>query len=144
MVPGITVEAKVVGRERPLFSGWDIPVPPLEDGNSILVLRDLIRLVVACEVSTFQQRQEERRLARVFSAEEIALGERQGKVHMGGQEPGQPVDQEAAEAAALQAFEDGLYYIFLDDVQQQSLDQQVSLRPGSRLLFLRLIALAGG
>ena len=41
-------------------------------------------------------------------------------------------------------FIDGLYYVFLDDVQQENLDERVYLKPNSRLTFLRLVALAGG
>ena len=41
-------------------------------------------------------------------------------------------------------FADGLYYVFLDGRQQLDLDEEVRLRPDSRLQFIRLVALAGG
>jgi hypothetical protein len=54
------------------------------------------------------------------------------------------VDEAAAVANALQAFEDGLYYVFVEDAHQTALDEPVRLRDGSRVTFLRLVALAGG
>jgi hypothetical protein len=45
---------------------------------------------------------------------------------------------------ALQAFEDQLYFVFIDGVQQQHLDQPVQVQSGSRVLFVRLVPLAGG
>jgi hypothetical protein len=139
-----TVEAKVVGRRRPLFAGWHISLPPTGNGDGIFSLRDLISLVVTDEVEAFRQRQEERRFTRVLDKDAIALGVAQGKIDMGGHDIDQSVEAETAIAVALQAFEDGLYFVFIDDVQSESLDQQVFLRSDSRVLFLRLIALAGG
>jgi hypothetical protein len=47
-------------------------------------------------------------------------------------------------AAALQAFEDGLYVIIVDGEEQAELDRDVSLQPDSRVTFVRLAMLAGG
>ena len=45
---------------------------------------------------------------------------------------------------AILGFIDGLYYVFLDEVQQENLDAPVYLKPDSKLMFLRLVALVGG
>jgi hypothetical protein len=58
--------------------------------------------------------------------------------------PQNEVDDDVAVAVALQAFEDGLYFVFLDGQQQEDLDAEVRLRPDSTLTFIRLVALAGG
>ena len=63
---------------------------------------------------------------------------------MGGEDLQQSVDEERAVEAAFSTFRDGLYFVFIDDVQVESLDAPVSLRPESELLFLRLVPLAGG
>ena len=55
----------------------------------------------------------------------------------------QSVDPDEAVATALQAFLDGLYLVFIDDVEQRDLDAQVFLTPESKLTFLRLTFLAG-
>ena len=56
----------------------------------------------------------------------------------------QEVNVDEAIAVALQAFEDGLYFVFVDDVQQNQLDSEVFLNVNSKVMFLRLTALAGG
>jgi hypothetical protein len=45
---------------------------------------------------------------------------------------------------ALRAFETGQILILLDDCQVTTLDQEIELRPGTRVSFLRLALLAGG
>lgn len=140
----VIVEAKVVGRKRPVFSDWHIPLPPDIDGRQNLTLRDLITTIVLKEVEAFKERQDKHRLAQVLSKDEITTGAERGKVDMGERDLQQEVDPHAAVAHALQAFEDGIYYVFLDDVQQEDLDAQVSVADESRILFVRLVALAGG
>lgn len=47
-------------------------------------------------------------------------------------------------ATALEAFEDGLYLVVVDEREQRSLDAQVFLQPDSTVAFVRLVMLAGG
>jgi hypothetical protein len=141
----ITLEGKVVGQKRPLFTDWRMELPPIwERGGDRLKLRDLITSVVIEEVEAFRKRQAERKLARIMSRTEIEVGVSQGKVDPGEHDLNQQVNSDHAVAAALQAFEDGLYYVFIDEVQQSSLDSEVYLKPESRVVFIRLVALAGG
>ncbi len=46
--------------------------------------------------------------------------------------------------AALTAFEDGFYYMFVNDRQVERLDQVVDQRDVTDVLFVRLTPLAGG
>lgn len=148
----ITVEAKVVGQRKPVISGWRVPLPALPDGDGPdagghVRLRDVLAGIVRQEALAFRQRQEERRLARVLSPEAIQQAAVTGKIDMGGAREGHTesaVGDDAAVAVALQSFEDGLYFVFLDGQQQQDLDAEVRLRPHSTLTFIRLVALAGG
>jgi hypothetical protein len=143
-VTTITVEAKIVGQKRPLFTDYHLPIPPEFTGSGRITLRDLVTAVVVKEVEAFTQRQEERRLARVLSPQDIERGAERGKIDSGERDAEQKVDENAAAGAALQAFEDGLYFVFLDGAQQESLDQTVFVSEDSRMLFVRLVALAGG
>jgi len=147
----ITVEAKVVGQRQPVVSGWRVPFPTQSEGAGTGEsggprLRDLLAVIVRQETLLFQQRQEERRLARVLSPEAIQQGAACGKIDMGGPRAARAgeVDADTAVAVALQAFEDGLYFVFLDGRQQEDLDAPVRPRPDSTLTFIRLVALAGG
>jgi hypothetical protein len=83
-------------------------------------------------------------LARILSKPEIERGAIQGKIDLGERDLKQVVDQEAAIDTALQAFEDGLYFVFVDGVQQTDLEHEVYLKSESRVTFIRLVALTGG
>ncbi len=145
MSASIIVEGKVAGQKRSLFTDWRIELPPLDENQGDhLKLRDLITLIVMKEVEAFQLRQEERKLAQVMSQQEIERSVVTGKVDPGERDLQQQVIVDEAVGVALQAFEDGLYFVFVDDVQQTSLDSEVYLKTNSKVVFLRLTALVGG
>lgn len=140
----LTIHGKALGRKKPLFTDWSIPFPPdLGDGGS-LTLRDLIGRIVRAEVEAFTKRQHERRLFRALTEKQIQQGADQGRIETGGSELHQKVNAEESVATALQAFEDGLYLVVVDEQEQRSLDAQVFLQPDSKVAFVRLVMLAGG
>lgn len=132
-----------MGKTQPIFTNWELLL--LEQaGEDCLTLRDLLSQIVRAEVAGFADRQSQRRLMQILSPSQIRLGVEQGKVDSGGSDLEQAVDPEQAIATALQAFADGLYFVFLDEQQQENLDDIVTLQPNSELLFLRLVPLVGG
>ena len=139
------IELRHAGRKARPLDGWAIPDPPgsSDPGGGGITLRDLIARIVRGEVAAFQTREGRRRFVRALTVREIEEGAARGRVDPGGRPTGEPVDAEAAVGAALQAFDDGLYLVILDGVEQRSLDRQVFLTPDSRLVFLRLTFLAG-
>ena len=145
MASDVTISTRVLGRRKRLLDDWSIPFPPefSSDGEP-LTLRDLITRIVCEEVRQFKDRQARRRLVQVLSAKEIEAGAAKGKIISGGSNLDQNVDEEEAIGVALQAFEDGLYLVIIDDHEYRQLDAEVFLRPESRITFLRLIMLAGG
>jgi len=146
MAASITVEGKVVGQRRPAVAGWAVPLPPEVDaGTASWRLRDLITRVVLEEVEAYRDRQERRRTIQALTAGEIQQGIEVGKVVPGGaEEPAGEANPEEAVRVALQGFDDGLYFVFVDGVQQRRLDDPVPIRRESQVSFLRLVALAGG
>jgi hypothetical protein len=145
MSPTIVVEGKVLGQKHPLFTDWHVELPSDRmRGGDRIKLRDLITRVVVDEVDAFQKRQEERRFALIMSRAEIEEGVRSGKVDPGERDLKQEVNTDEAIGTALQAFEDGLYYVFVDDIQQMNLNSEVYLKADSKVTFLRLVALTGG
>lgn len=145
MSVSITVEGKVVGQKRSLFTDWRIELPSdNERSGDHLKLRDLITSIVIEEVNAFRLRQEERKLARVMSRRQIEQDVIGGKVDPGEHKIQQEVNIDEAIAVAMQAFQDGLYFVFIDEVQQTDLDSEVFLKTNSKVMFLRLTALVGG
>jgi hypothetical protein len=143
LTPTITISGKVMGKTRPTFTDWQLPLPStcLTSG---LTLKDLLSQIVLAEVAADTARHKQRQLLQVLSPQQIELGLTQGKVNLGGHEPVPEVDLQAALGVALEAFTDGLYYVFVDDQQIETLNTPVPLTANSQLLFLRLVALVGG
>ncbi|MBN2293920.1 MAG: hypothetical protein JXM70_15950 [Pirellulales bacterium] len=141
----ITITTKVLGRRKRILDDWSIPFPPdLDDDGDSLTLRDLITRIVIEQIEAFRQRQERRKFIAVLTEQQIDAAAEKGKVDMGGRDLNQKVDTDEAVAAALQAFEDGLYLVSIDAQEYRDLDAQVFLQPDSRITFIRLVMLAGG
>jgi hypothetical protein len=140
---GVLVTGRSIGSRKPLFADWSIPLTPEWGDGGELTLRMLIERLVATEVRAFNQRREERRLDRVLSAEAIEEGARRGRVAPEGRGTGPAAREDEAAAAALQAFEDGLYLVVIDEVERTDLEQPVRLKPDSRITLVRLTFLAG-
>lgn len=141
----VTVQAKAVGQRRPLTP--EFALPPITDPGatgSPQTLRDLIARIVRDQVMAFAERQRENLFLRALTAEQIAQAVETGSVRSGGSEVRQAVDEDTAVATALQAFEDGTYYVLIDREQCHDLDEQVVVGDDSVVLFLRLVPLAGG
>ena len=136
----LLVQGKALGRKKPLFDDFSVSSPATGD----LTLRALLGHVVRQEVARFKTRQAERRLLRVLTERQIEDGLAKGKVDSGGSTLDQNVDVDAAIAAAIEAFQDGLYLIVLDERELKDLDAPISLTESSRLTFVRLSLLAGG
>ena len=132
-------------RQRKLFEDFSIPLPPdCGDGGDGLTLRDLIARIVSGEVDAFIKRQEARRLTKVLSPRQIEQAAERGKIDMGGSgEPAGQVDLTAAIQTAHQAFEDGLYLVVIDGIEQRDLDARVYFHADSHVTFVRLTFLAG-
>ncbi len=138
------VTARSLSSRRALFADWSIPLGPEwgEEGED-LTLRMLIERLVRIEVESFRERAAERRLDRVLSARQIEEGREKGRVSPEGRSTPRRVNMEEAIGAALEAFEDGLYLVVIDDEEYKDLDRVVRLRPDSRIVFIRLTFLAG-
>lgn len=134
------VEATVVGRAGAAIEPRPVGFAPPE----AVVLRDLIAHLVRDEVKGYNRREHQRRLVRVLTPDEIEQGAAVGKVDQGGRETTGPANADAAVEAALQAFEDGLYFVFVDNVQVEDLLAPVTLREDTLVRFVRLMPLAGG
>jgi hypothetical protein len=107
-------------------------------------LGSVIDAVVAGELGAFAQRQRGRSVVRSQNDAEITDWLLEGKVTFGGDVSTANVDVVAAQSAARVAFSDGLFQVIVDDRSVDDLDDVVTLWPSSRVMFLRLVALAGG
>lgn len=139
----LVISTRAVGRRKPLRADFSVEPPEPRGEGDDRTLRDVIEHVVRSQVAAFTNRQESNRFDRVLSARTIEEGAVRGRIDPTGKSLDQDVDIEGAVASALLAFEDGLYLVVIDEVEQRDLDAVIRLTPTSRLTFLRLTFLAG-
>lgn len=132
------VEARVVGRPRDI-EDRSVGIEPGEHP-----LRAVIEALVAGELDAFAERQRERSLLRILTPADLARGVDTGRYATEPRAAQAAPPLAAAVARAVEAFEDGLYFVFVDDHQVESLDATVTVGPQTRLRLVRLVALAGG
>jgi hypothetical protein len=111
--------------------------------------RQLIEAAVTAEVAAFQDRADEASLVRVLAEKALLADLERGAVRTGGAQEAQAqeaasVDVADAVDAALLAFGDGLFKVFVGDRELTDDAAAVSVAAGAALLFLRLVPLAGG
>jgi hypothetical protein len=155
----VRVSATVTGHRRMGVREHDL-VLALPPGQ--VTARQVIEASVTAEVAAYQARAEEASLVRVLTREGLARDLATGVVRTGGPQdtvdiaagdPAPvdtvpidtvPIDTGAAVDAALLAFADGLFKVFVADQELADDDAPVALTDGTQLLFLRLMPLAGG
>jgi hypothetical protein len=141
MATAVLVEAAVPGRRR---AGTAEHALQLDLPVGEVPLRSLVEAVVRAEVAAFAERARMRSMLTVLTERGLEEGLAAGAVRHGEPEAPTYVDPGAAVAAALEAHIDGIFRVVVDDEPVDDLDGMVALHPESRLLFLRLVALAGG
>ncbi len=134
----LTIEAKQFGRSNPNLYRSTLPIPTKQT-----TLRDLLTEIVSAEVAAFHDRQRDRALFRVLTEQQINDGATSGKIDPA-DHAAQTVNLATAIDTAIKAFEDGLFFTFVDQAQIESLDTRLSLHEDSHITFLRLVALVGG
>lgn len=137
----VWVEGKTPGSKTPSFDPFGFePDEEGGDGNVYRVRHLIAKLVREC-VRDFNLREREEAL-RTLTPEKIAEGMERGKIGRSREEAQTP-DLDQATGQALQAFEDGLYLLFVDEEEKRSLEEPVSLMPDTRITVIRLTALSG-
>ena len=146
MTVAVRVSATVTGHRRRGIREHEL-VLDLPQGQ--VTARQLIEAAVTAEVAAFQARADEASLVRVLTEKALLADLERGAVRAGGAHEAQAqeaasVDVADAVDAALLAFGDGLFKVFVGDRELTDDAVAVSVADGAALLFLRLVPLAGG
>jgi hypothetical protein len=133
----VIVETKVVGTTG--TESRHVAVPA-----DVASLRDLLSALVRHELACYEQRRTASKTLRVLTPADLARGVDTGAY--GHEERAFAAARPVAQAIerAVEAFTDGLFLVFIDDVQVEELEAPVVVRPDSTLRLIRLLALAGG
>jgi hypothetical protein len=141
MTVAVTVTATITGHRRRGAREHELT---LELAPGEVPARRLIEAAVAAEVSAFQARAEENSFVRMLTAGGLREDLARGAVRLG--DPGletPDVDLAAATEAALLAFQDGIFKVFVGEREVEP-GTQSWLEDGASVLFLRLVPLTGG
>jgi hypothetical protein len=117
---------------------------PLEFPSERITVRELIRERVYQEVQDFNRRNDPvfRGLVQPNGSERVTNADRKGYSYQ--LKTRREIDWKEQYESAIQAFQKNGFFILIDDKQAEELDQEVILRRGTEVSFVRLVQLVGG
>ena len=132
------IKIKSPAKRRPILQDtpYSIPTTPT-------TLRELLTAITQKEVETYNARGLENMLVPFLSEEEIAVKSTTGKVGFGRIYSDNKAVPEEAVAATLQAFEDGLFRVVINETEATTLDTPINIEENDVITFVRLTFLAG-
>ncbi|MFD2556261.1 hypothetical protein [Sphingobacterium tabacisoli] len=132
----LTLQLKRLGKKRVINVPYQLEVVPA-------TLKELITECVKNEVQRYNQKREEIPLVSFLNPQQIGEQAEGGKIAFGDIDNLEEVAIEKALDTAMQAFEDGLYVVFVDGMELKSLDAPMQLQDKSEVAFIRLTFLVG-
>ncbi|UEQ74655.1 hypothetical protein [Chryseobacterium arthrosphaerae] len=139
----IRVTVKQLGKKHPVLSEQNIEIA-YEDSN--ISLENLLKLIVQQQVEVFNAKSfelEGEDGAKIPQDSYLNILTDTGKVGFGSIYNLKKADVQKAQANAIQAFEDGLFAVFYNNEQLESLSQTIDLGSQHPFTFIRLAFLAG-
>jgi len=106
-------------------------------------ITDLISELVKINVSSYNERSGEVSFVNYLTKEEIELRGTTGKVGFGINYNEQKANVQDSIRTALQAFQDGLFKVFINDVEQTVEAPSIIVNDGDQIVFIKLTMLAG-
>ncbi|MBV8251781.1 MAG: hypothetical protein JO154_04165 [Chitinophaga sp.] len=136
----LIVNVKQLGRKHALIANKTLEI---DDIGVNPTLEMLILAVVKQQVQAYNQRPKDRHVLPFLSTNEIATQAATGKVDFGVNYNETVANITEAQQTALLAFKDGMFAVFADDREIQSLAEQIPLESTTVMTFIRLTFLAG-
>lgn len=132
----LQVNIKQLGRRRDVLAPIEYALPQKPQ-----TLRELLHLLVEHEVSGYNKAP----AVRIFSEADLkSQSQANGRIVFAPQsEERSTLDINEAQTLAIQAFEDGLYRVFINDCEITELDKAINLNENDSITILRLTMLAG-
>lgn len=134
----VYISAKQVRRKVSQVAAcpWQLPHAPR-------TLRQLLAMLVEDSVAAYNRRLEDK-TAQPLTVEQTEDLAALGRIGFGIPYGSREADPEAALAAAIQGFTDGLFRLFIGNQEIENLDAPLTLQEGDTVTILRLVMLTGG
>ncbi|MFP3598955.1 hypothetical protein [Chryseobacterium sp. SIMBA_029] len=139
----IKVTVKQLGKKHPILSEQKIDI---EYQGTDISVKNLLQLIVQQQVETFNAKSfelEEQDYAKIPMENYLNILTDTGKADFGSIYHQKEADLQKAQENAVQAFEDGMFAVFYNDEQVESLTQIIDLSLQHTFVFIRLTFLAG-
>ncbi|MGV0923728.1 hypothetical protein [Empedobacter tilapiae] len=139
----IHVNVKQLGKKYPILAEQPINIDTEEDTISI---QELLHFIVQQQVENYNQKsieKEDEDVQKLPKENYLPLLIESGKASFSSIYNENKVNLIKAQETASQAFEDGMFAIFLGDQQFEDLAEEVSLTTNQSFTFIRLTFLVG-
>jgi hypothetical protein len=134
----LSITLKSIGKRKATLTRL-----PIELSHTPQTLRELIEALVAWNVQGLLERQQEQALFPYLNEEEVQERAEIGKVGFGAIYNESTPDLSKAIDTAILAFTDGLFRVFINDEEMNSLDEPLVLKDHDAITLIRLTMLAG-
>lgn len=135
----LTINLKQIGQRKQKIVPVEFDYTPVPQ-----TLRELITETVKPCVNAYnEQAFKGENQTNPLSEEQIKDMAHMGKIAFGINYGGRKQEMDKAVSNALQAYEDGIYRVFLNDRELTCLDENINLKEKDSLTFIRLTMLAG-
>lgn len=133
----VLVIVKAAGKKKHLAS------IPLDVPESPLTLRQFVETIVTDNVRAFNAKKVDSDFVGYLTQNAIEEQASTGRVGFGRRFGSKDADVGQSVEAALLAYTDGLYRVFVDDGEITSLDETIQFHEESTVTFIRLTMLSG-
>lgn len=106
-------------------------------------LEGIIKAFVTSNVQDFNAKIESNTILAFLTPSEIQNQSESGKIGFNNIENTTKADITKSIENALQAFEDGIFLVFIDDEEVKLLNEKIELNSSSTIVFIRMTFLAG-
>ncbi|MFP3387660.1 hypothetical protein [Brevibacillus sp. SIMBA_040] len=134
----IAVTVKSIGKRKNALSRI-----PVELAQTPQTLRELIEALVEWNIRGLVEKQQKISLVPYLTEGEVTEQAENGKVGFGAIHNDTLPDVQKSLDTAIQAFEDGLYRVFISDEEAEALEAPLLLKDEDEVVLIRFTMLAG-
>lgn len=124
--------------------GSQVSTIPYELRTAPDTLRQLISILVSDSVESYNQRLLAKEETTILAKDDIDAMSQVGKIGFGIPFGSREANLQDAQETAIQGFEDGLYRVFIEEREIESLDAAMELQEEDTITIIRLVMLTGG
>lgn len=132
----LTIQLKRLGKKKIKSVHYHIDIIPSN-------LQQLIETFIRAEVQRYNDRINDDQIISFLTTEQITKQQASGKIDFKAMNNRTQALEKEALASAIQGYQDGLFVVFIDDLEITDLNQAITLTEQSTITFIRMTFLTG-